>query len=180
MAILLNESSALRFRLDLHARESLGINTPASLVFNAAMEVYRHAAGAEPAFVPSVEISHKVLLDVDLLTFLERCAALAERDVDEVSWETTNAPHFGVRIVRPELDEAGNASPDGLYLCEVGIDLAGVEEAVQGAAPAYGVDLALFRFVTAERPLAQFVQALIEEYDRFPTDPSKVERGSAT
>lgn len=180
MAVLLNEQSSLRFRIDLLGRDSPGIVSPASLFFEAAVEVYRHGAdGGEPHFHPTVVLQQKALLDVDLLTFLERGEALARGEARECAWEPTNAPHFGLRLVKPELDEAGDPAPDGLYLVEIGIDLAGIEEPVQGAAPAYGVDLALFRFVTAERPLAQFLAGLAEAYDRFPTDPSLVAKGSA-
>ena len=50
---------------------------------------------------------------------------------------------------------------------------------MQGAAPAYGVDLALFRFVTTERALQQFVTGLADAYAAFPTDPSLVAKGAA-
>ena len=45
MAVLLNQASNLRFRLELTARSSDGVRSPAALQAEVAMERYRHRPG---------------------------------------------------------------------------------------------------------------------------------------
>ena len=57
MAVLLNQASNLRFRLDTTRRLSDGVHSPAALEVEAAVERYRHRpTTGEHAFVPMLRI----------------------------------------------------------------------------------------------------------------------------
>ena len=73
--------------------------------------------------------------------------------------------------------------PDGFSLTmdqvEAGLDLASLLEPVGGQSGGPGSDVALFRFFANGRAVVAFCAALLEEFGRFPTDPSSVSPGEA-
>ncbi|MFL5391129.1 MAG: hypothetical protein ACJ79C_20530 [Myxococcales bacterium] len=171
MAVLLNQSSNLRFRMELKRRISEGITSPASLGIAAYVERYRH----EPhGFATLLAVEKATLLDLDLIRFLESLEDMLEA-VQEGERERTAAleatvePTLGIRI------GGGPAA----FQVEVGIDLLHVLEQVGGVAGERGADLALFRFFANGRAVLAFSQGLLDEFARFPTDPSKVAKGPA-
>jgi hypothetical protein len=178
--MLLNQTSNLRLRLELSARLSDGVERPASLQFTAAVERYKALASGERGefrFVPLLSLAGKPMLDMDLITFLEQLEALLGGQAGApdgpqgappaAMFEATAAPSLGLRIA---------GGPDA-YLVEVGIDLIGLLEPVGGLTSEPGSDLALFRFLATPRGVAAFCQSLVEEFARFPTDPSRVAAG---
>ena len=79
MAVLLNQASNLRFRLELSARSSDGVRSPAALQAEAAMERYRHRpTTGEHGFVPLLRLPDVKVLDLDLIRFLEELEAVLE------------------------------------------------------------------------------------------------------
>jgi hypothetical protein len=179
VAVLLNQTSNLRLRLELTGRISDGVDSPASLSFAAALERYRHIAAGERGehrFVPMLSFS-AALLDMDLMTFLEQLEALLAQaaqgpsegaPLPTAALEASVQPSLGVRVAL--------AAPE-LCLVEVGIDLVALLEPVGGARSDPGADLALFRFPATGRGAAAFCAGLIEELSRFPTDPSRINPG---
>ena len=173
--MLLNQTSNLRLRLELTRRVSEGVDRPASLEFTAAVERYKAITSGERGefrFVPLVALAGKTMLDMDLITFLEQLeAVLAGKagppDAAQAVFEATAEPSLGLRI----------AGGPEVYLVEVGIDLLALLEPVSGQRSDAGSDLALFRFIASGRGAAAFCQSLVEEFQRYPTDPSKVFAG---
>jgi hypothetical protein len=171
VAVLLNQASNLRFRIELVRRTSEGITSPASLAVEAYVESYRH----EPrlGFAPLVTVSKATLLDLDLIHFLESLEEMldAVRGGDEArtaSLEASVEPTLAIRI---------GGGPEAFQV-EVGIDLLHVLEKVAGVEGERGADLALFRFFANGRAVLAFCQGLLQEFARFPTDPSKVAKGT--
>jgi hypothetical protein len=173
MAVLLNETSNLRLRVELVRRLSEGEDAPASLEFTAAIERYKPVASGERGehrFIPLVALAGKKLLDMDLITFFEALEALLESpEAAPAAFEASVEPSLGLRIAR-----AGGAEA---FLVEIGIDLVALLEPVGGARSQPGSDLALFRFPATLRGVASFQAQLLEEFARFPTDPSRVSAG---
>jgi hypothetical protein len=170
VAVLLNQASNLRFRLDLLTRISDGALSPASLEVEAAVERYRR--GPNPGFIRVLEL-RTPLLDLDLIRFLEALEAALERAqrgeaAEGAALEASQQPILAVRL------EGG---PDAFQV-EVGIDLSRVLEQVAGTGSESGADLALFRFLSNGRAVLAFCNALLAEFARFPTDPSRVAKGS--
>jgi hypothetical protein len=170
VAVLLNQASNLRFRLDLVSRVSDGVATPASLEMEAAVERYRR--GPNPGFMRILEL-RAPLLDLDLIRFLEALEAALERGqrgeaAEGAALEASQQPVVAVRI---------DGGPDA-YQVEIGIDLSRVLEQVAGTGSESGADLALFRFFANGRAVLAFCNALLAEFARFPTDPSRVAKGS--
>ena len=175
MAILLNQVSNLRMRLDLLQRLSDGIQSPASLRMAVAVERYQHppAGGrAEHRFSPLVSVPAATLLDLDLIHFLhaleELLAGRALEGQAEARLEASIDPAIGLRI---------GGGPDA-YQVEVGIDLLNVLEPLGGQSGERGSDLSLFRFDSNKRAVVAFCAALIAEFQGFPTDPSRVAPGN--
>lgn len=174
MAVLLNQVSNLRFRLDLLRRLSDGVRTPAALEMAVAVERYDAAARE---YRTLVEVPRATLLDMDLIQFLQALEALLDSAVPApegqqpmVALEASVDPAIGVRLV---------GGPDA-FLVEVGIDLLNVLQPVAGAVGERGADLALFRFFANARGALAFCAALLAEFGRFPTDPSRVNPGVAS
>ncbi|MFL5396505.1 MAG: hypothetical protein ACJ79P_01250 [Myxococcales bacterium] len=172
MAVLLNQSSNLRFRMELKRRISEGITSPASLGIAAYVERYRHEP--EHGFATLLAVEKATLLDLDLIRFLESLEdmleAVQEGEPERTAvLEATVEPTLGIRI------GGGPAA----FQVEVGIDLLHVLEQVGGVAGDRGADLALFRFFANGRAVLAFSQGLLDEFARFPTDPSKVAKGPA-
>ncbi|MFL5421175.1 MAG: hypothetical protein ACJ79Y_10455, partial [Myxococcales bacterium] len=76
MAVLLNQSSNLRFRMELKRRISEGITSPASLGIAAYVERYRHEP--EHGFATLLAVEKATLLDLDLIRFLESLEDMLE------------------------------------------------------------------------------------------------------
>jgi hypothetical protein len=170
VAVLLNQASNLRFRLDLVSRVSDGVTSPASLEMEAAVERYRR--GPNPGFMRILEV-RAALLDLDLIRFLEALESALDRAqrgeaAEGAALEASQHPVLAVRL------EGG---PEAFQV-EVGIDLSRVLEEVAGTGSESGADLALFRFFSNGRAVLAFCNALIAEFARFPTDPSRVAKGS--
>lgn len=177
MAVLLNQASNLRLRLELLERLSDGVHEPASLRMAVAVERYRHGARGEAhGFVPLVEVPRATLLDLDLIRFLHALedllaralpGAAAEAGQGEAGLEASVDPAIGLRIA---------GGPEAFQV-EAGIDLLNLLEPVGGQQGERGRDLSLFRFDANARAVAAFCAALIGEFQRFPTDPSRVSPG---
>jgi hypothetical protein len=170
VAVLLNQASNLRFRLDVAGRISDGVLSPASLEVEAAVERYRR--GPNPGYMRILEL-RTPLLDLDLIRFLEALEAALDRGQrgetgEGAALESSQQPIVALRI------EGG---PEAFQV-EVGIDLSRVLEQVAGTGSESGADLALFRFFANGRAVLAFCNALLAEFARFPTDPSRVSKGS--
>ena len=171
MAVLFNQASNLRFRIELLGRVSDGISSPASLAMEAYVERYHH----EPqlGFAPILAVARATLLDLDLIHFLESLEEMLEvvhgGDAGRTaSLEASIEPTVAIRI---------GGGPEAFQV-EVGIDLLHVLEPVAGLEGTPGADLALFRFFANGRAVLAFSQGLLEAFARFPTDPSKVAKGT--
>lgn len=171
MAVLLNQTSNLRVRLDLLRRRSDGVRTPAALEMRFAVERYRHAQPpAEHGFSPILEVPQATLLDMDLIAFLQQLEEVLAEKAEQAAFEASVEPTIGLRILR--------ATPE-LLMVEAGVDLLNVLETVGGASSARGSDLMLVRFQTTQRAALAFCASLLAEFARFPTDPTRVHPGEA-
>jgi hypothetical protein len=180
VAVLLNEVSNLRLRLDLIARHADGVDRPAALGFVCAVERYRKEGLDEPRFEPMVHSGRRVVLDLDVIAFMEQLEQVLAGARPDAALQPAHEPALAVHVSQtgPRAAEGAPVS-DVEYLVEAGIDLKAALEAVTGEQSAPGRDLSLFRFYTGKRQLHAFTESLIEEYGRFPTDPSKVKPGAA-
>ena len=169
--MLLNQASNLRFRLELLRRTSDGIRTAAALEAEAAVERYRHRpTTGEHAFVPLLRLPKVTLLDLDLIHFLEQLEALLEAgQPGAAALEASAEAALGLRLT---------GGPDA-YQVEAGLDLRSLLEPVGGQSGEPGSDVALVRFFANGRAAVAFCAALLDEFARFPTDPSRVSPGEA-
>jgi len=171
VAVLLNQASNLRLRLELSARASDGVRGPAALQAEAAVERYRHRpTTGEHAFVPLLRLPQVTLLDLDLIHFLEQLEALLEAgQPGGAALEPSAGAALALRVT---------GGPDA-YQIEAGLDLRSLLEPVGGQSGEPGADVALFRFFANGRAVVAFCAALLEDFARFPTDPSRVSPGEA-
>jgi len=171
VAVLLNQASNLRLRLELSARSSDGVRSPAALQGEAAVERYRHRpTTGEHAFVPLLRLPLVTLLDLDLIGFLEQLEALLEAGrPGGAALEPSDGAALALRV---------SGGPEA-YQIEAGLDLRSLLEPVGGQSGEPGTDVALFRFFANGRAVVAFCAALLEEFARFPTDPSRVSPGEA-
>ena len=169
MAVLLNQASNLRFRLEVSARSSDGVRSPAALQAEAAVERYRHRpTTGEHAFVPVLRLPLVTVLDLDLIRFLEQLeAALQAGGPGGAALEPSAEAALALRVT---------GGPD-TYQVEAGLDLRSLLEPVGGQSGEPGSDVALFRFFATGRAVVAFCAGLLEEFARFPTDPSRVSPG---
>jgi hypothetical protein len=167
MAVLLNQTSNLRLRLELVRRLSDGATSPASLEMRVGIERYQHRERGEHAFVPMLQVERATLLDMDLIQFLQSLEELLDARVPEAALEASVDPAIGLRL---------QGGPEA-FLAEAGIDLLNVLEPVGGLSGDRGSDLVLYRFVVNKRAALAFSAALIEEFGEFPTDPRAVNPG---
>jgi hypothetical protein len=167
MAVLLNQTSNLRLRLELRRRLSDGTASPASLEMRVGVDRYQHREDREHAFVPMIHVERATLLDMDLIQFLQSLEELLEGKLQQAALEASVDPAIGLRL---------QGGPEA-FLVEVGIDLLNVLEAVGGLSGDRGSDLALYRFVVNKRAALAFCAGLIEEFGEFPTDPRAVNPG---
>jgi hypothetical protein len=189
VAVLLNQSSNLRFRMELRTRISEGITSPASLAIAASVDRYRHEP--QRGFTPLLAVEKATLLDLDLIHFLESLEEMLESAHEGGGAGFAGAgrrPQAGASgdeprlatlqaTVEPTVGIQIGGGPEAFQV-EVGIDLLHVLEAVGGVAGERGADLALFRFYANGRAVLAFCEGLLAEFARFPTDPSKVAKGS--
>jgi len=169
VAVLLNQASNLRFRLEISRRISDGVHGPAALEVEAAVERYRHRpTTGEHAFVPLLRLPQVTLLDLDLIQLLEHLEALLESgQPGGAALEGTGAAALALRI---------SGGPDAFQV-EAGLDLVTLLEPVGGQSAEPGSNVALVRFFANGRAVVAFCAALLEEFARFPTDPSRVSPG---
>ena len=169
MAVLLNQASNLRFRLDFSRRISDGVRSPAALEAEAAIERYRHRpTTGEHAFVPLLRLPQVTVLDLDLIQFLEHLEALLESGKPGgAALEGTGAAALGLRI---------SGGPEAFQI-EAGLDLMTLLESVGEQTSEPGSNVALVRFFANGRAVVAFCAALLEAFARFPTDPSRVSPG---
>jgi hypothetical protein len=170
VAVVLNQASNLRFRLDIQRRLSEGVESPAALQVEVAVERYRHRpTTGEHAFVPLLRLPQATLLDLDLIHLLEQLEGLVQSGgPGAAALESSGGSPLALRV---------SGGPDA-YQVETGFDLATLLEPVGGQSGEPGSDVALFRFFANARAIVAFCAALIEEFARFPTDPSKVSPGT--
>jgi hypothetical protein len=168
MAVLLNQTSNLRLRLELVKRLSDGVRAPASLEMQVAVERYRKGA-----FEPLLSIEKATLLDMDLIQFLQQMEELLDGrggDPPQATLEATVDAVLGLRLM---------GGPEA-YMVEVGIDLLNILDTVGDMQGERGTDLALYRFQANQRAALAFTSGLLAEFETFPTDPGAVDPGSAT
>ena len=164
MAVLLNQTSNLRVRLELVQRLSDGSRGPASLEMRVAVERYRHRGHD---FAPLLEVPQATLLDLDLIQFLQSLEELLDGKAELAALEASVDPAIGLRFA---------GGPEA-FLVEMGVDLLNVLEPLGGVSGERGADLALYRFVANQKAAVSFCAALIDEFAKFPTDPSRVDPG---
>jgi hypothetical protein len=162
MAVLLNQTSNLRARLDLLERLSDGSRAPASLRMRLTVDRYQ-----KPDFVPLLDVPAATLLDMDLIQFLQALEELLDGRRQDAAFEASVDPAIGLRFT---------GGPEA-YLVELGVDLLNVLQPVAGLQGERGTDLVLYRFHANKRAAAAFCAALIEEFGEFPTDPGRVDPG---
>src|SRR3954469_11553289 len=167
MAVLLNQTSNLRARIEILRRLSDGVRSPASLEMRVGVDRYRHQPGGEHAFVPLLEVPRSTLLDMDLIQFLQSLEELLDGRAQQAALDASVDPAIGLRL---------QGGPEA-FLVEVGIDLLNVLEQVGGLAGDRGADLALYRFVANKRAALAFCASLIDEFGEYPTDPAAVNPG---
>jgi hypothetical protein len=165
MAVLLNQTSNLQLRLELLERLSDGTRQPASLAMRVSIERYRK----EPrGFVSMLAVPRATLLDMDLIQFLRALEELFDGKAESAALEASVDPAIGLRLA---------GGPEA-YLVEVGVDLLNVLHPVgEDLSGERGADLMLVRFAANKRAAVAFCAQLLEEFERFPTDPSKVSTG---
>jgi hypothetical protein len=162
MAVLLNQTSNLRLRLELLERISDGTRSPASLAMRFSIERY-----FEKSFVPVLEVARATLLDMDLIQFLQALEALFDGQVEGASFEASVDPVIGLRL---------GGGPEA-YWVEAGVDLLNILHTVGDMQGERGADLMLIRFAANKRAAVAFCAQLLEEFARFPTDPGRVDKG---
>ena len=162
MAVLLNQTSNLRARVELLERLSDGSRTPASLRMRLTVDRWQ-----KPGFVPLLEVPRFTVLDMDLIQFLQALEELLDGRRQDAAFEASLDPAIGLRFM---------GGPDA-FLVELGVDLLNVLQPVGGMAGERGTDLVLYRFQTNKRAALAFCSALIEEFAGFPTDPRRVDPG---
>jgi len=167
MAVLLNQTSNLRLRIELLRRISDGTTRPASLEMRVAVDRYQHRPGGQHAFAPLLEVARATLLDMDLIQFLQSLEELFDGRRQDAALEASVDPAIGLRFA---------GGPEA-YLVELGVDLLNVLEPLGGMSGERGSDLVLYRFLVNKRAALAFCASLIEEFGEFPTDPSRVDPG---
>lgn len=170
MAVLLNQAANLRFRLEIARRTSDGVLSPAALEVEVAVERYRHRpTTGEHAFVPLLRLPQATLLDLDLIHHLEQLEGLLQSGVPgAAALESSGGSPLALRV---------SGGPDA-YQVEAGFDLQTLLEPVGGQSGDPGSDVALIRFFANGRAIVAFCAGLLDEFARFPTDPSKVSPGA--
>jgi len=162
VAVLLNQTSNLRARIELVRRLSDGSRAPASLEMRLSVDRYR-----KPDFVPLLEVPRATLLDMDLIQFLQALEEMLEGRRQDAALEASVDPAIGLRF---------QGGPEA-FLVELGVDLLNVLGQVGDMVGERGTDLVLYRFLVNKRAALAFCSGLIEEFGEFPTDPARVDPG---
>src|SRR5260221_5417807 len=113
MAVLLNQTSNLRARVELVRRLSDGLRSPASLEMRVAVDRYAHDGHA---FVPLLEVKKATLLDMDLIQFLQTLEELLDGRAELAALEASVDPAIGLRFTGGARAVLGGA---GLELLDV-------------------------------------------------------------
>src|SRR5204862_7821157 len=95
MAVLLNQTSNLRARIELVRRLSDGLRSPASLEMRVSVDRYAHEGHA---FVPLLEVAKATLLDMDLIPFLQGLEQLLDGKAELAALEASVDPSIGLRF----------------------------------------------------------------------------------
>lgn len=169
MAVLLNQTSNLRARIELVRRISDGVRSPAALEMRVSVDRYQHRPDGQHAFVPLLEVPRATLLDMDLIQFLQSLEEMLDGRAPQAALEASVDPAIGIRL---------QGGPEA-FLVELGVDLLNILEPIGGLTGDRGSDLALYRFVANKRAALAFCASLIEEFGEFPTDPAAVHPGEA-
>jgi hypothetical protein len=168
MAVLLNQASNLRVRVELLRRLSDGTRSAAALEMAVAVERYRQS---DHSYEALLSVPRATLLDMDLIQFLQALEELLDGrgkgDPPSAALEASVEPAIGLRLV---------GGPEA-YLVELGVDLLNVLETVGGMTSERGSDLVLYRFAANQRAALAFSAGLLAEFEKFPTDPGKVHPG---
>jgi hypothetical protein len=164
MAVLLNQTSNLRVCIELLRRLSDGTASPAALEMRVSVDRYLHQGHG---FSPLLEVPRATLLDMDLIQFLQQLEELLDGRGELAALEASVDPVIGLRLL---------GGPEAFQV-ELGVDLLNILEPLGGIAGERGADLALYRFIANQRAALSFCGALIDEFAKFPTDPSRVRPG---
>src|SRR2546426_9608388 len=95
MAVLLNQTSNLRFRIELLRRLSDGTTKPASLEMRVGLDRYQHRAGGDHAFVPMLDVSRATLLGMDLIEVFPALEEVLDGRAQTAAVETSVRPASG-------------------------------------------------------------------------------------
>jgi hypothetical protein len=113
-------------------------------------------------------VPRATLLDMDLIQFLQSLEELLDGRVETAALEASVDPAIGLRLA---------GGPEA-YLVEAGIDLLNVLQSVGDDLPGErGADLMLVRFAANKRAAVAFCAQLLQDFAKFPTDPSQVGKG---
>ncbi len=168
MAVLQNQASNLRVRIELLERLSDGTRSPAALAMEVVVERYQPEGHK---FEPLLSVPKATLLDMDLIQFLQALEELLDGrgrgDPPSAALEASVDPAIGLRLV---------GGPEA-YLVELGVDLLNVLRPVAGMSSERGSDLVLYRFAANQRAALAFCAGLLAEFEKFPTDPTRVHPG---
>jgi hypothetical protein len=108
---------------------------------------------------------------MDLIQFLQALEELldgrGQGDPPSAALEASVDPAIGLRLV---------GGPEA-YLVELGVDLLNVLRPVAGMSSERGSDLVLYRFAANQRAALAFCAGLLAEFEKFPTDPTRVHPG---
>src|SRR5207248_11580236 len=98
MAVLLNQTSNLRLRIELLRRISDGTTKPASLEMRVGVDRYQHQPGGKHDFAPMLDVERATLLDMDLIQFLQALEELLEGRPQTAALEPGVNPAIGRRL----------------------------------------------------------------------------------
>src|SRR2546430_3528972 len=162
MAVLLNQTSNLRLRIELLRRISDGTTRPASLEMRVGVDRYQHQPGGKHAFAPMLEVPRATLLDMDLIQFIQALEELLDGRAQTAAFEASVDPAIGLRL---------QGGPEA-FLVEAGVDLLNVLGQVGGGARWRGVELALYRFTVNKPTPPPFRPSRILGLRAFPSRPT--------
>jgi hypothetical protein len=150
MALLANDTGALRLRLELVQRERAA---PGRVLASAALE---HLDRGDLEHWPLVRLPPLWLAPGLAEALADGVDALVRGDAPGFSWQAGEGGPLGLQVSRTP------GAPGGLQV-EFGADLARFLEEVAGPAARPGAELALFRFGTTQAALVVFGASLRTE-----------------
>ena len=161
MAELFSDTGALRFRLEMLSGETAGAAPdgrapPGRLLARASLDYLDRRDGERWPFVELAAL----WLDGEAARALSGgLSALVQGRQPGFTWRSGDPAALGLQAGAPA------ATPQGLYLVEVGMDLSEFLSGAAGTAPRSGVELALFRFPVSRAALVAFASAVQEEVE---------------